>query len=356
MMKVLREAYAHPARRAAYYSANGALTASDRLNAQPFWDWTPQPSQGVPGVSTCMFPLALGCAPRILDGGKEWIFPRFRDPREALDYEPPPLHAGRCGAVLDAARRVVANLGPNELLREPDIQSPLGIAEMMWDESFYLTLADAPDAVHALLDRITDFVIAFVLEIQAIAGDRLNPAGFPPIWARGRGTMISDDSMSLVSPAMHREFSIPYVNRIADACGPVWYHSCTWRAAYFDNLRLLRNIICWNWNPGNSDDSALILREFSGTAVLAPHIVREMHLDNDLLPFGFADEAALLKHMLDNMQDNTTLYFWFSNIREKGPVIERMADMLAERGYNPAARLANREPTSVPSRKGSCIG
>ena len=33
--------------------------------------------------------------------------------------------------------------------------------------------------------------------------------------------MVADDTMSLISPAMHAEFSLPYVNRIAEAVGPL---------------------------------------------------------------------------------------------------------------------------------------
>ena len=153
------------------------------------------------------------------------------------------------------------------------------------------------------------------------------------------GTMLSDDSMSLISPEMHREYSLPYVNQIADACGPLFYHSCTWREQYFENLHQIRNVRAFNWNPGNSDDPAKIIREFSGEAVLAPHLVIDMHHDRDVLALGreFADEADFLRYMIDSMQDNTCLHFWFSNVVQKGEVIERIYDMLDELGYTPRA-------------------
>jgi Uroporphyrinogen decarboxylase (URO-D) len=339
MKKRLTEAYESPTRKAVFYSANGATTGSLSLNATPFWDWTPQRSATVPGVSTCLFPLAFGCESLLFDDDKEWVKPRFTHPEQVYDCELPSVSQSRTGKVIETIRALLKTLPEDELIREPDIQSPLGVAEMMWDDSFYMALIDAAEAVHVLLDKITTFIIGFIQEIHRQTADRLNPAGFPLIWARGRGTMISDDSMSLVSPAMHREFSIPYLNRIADACGPLWYHSCTWRKPYFENLRLLRNVCCWNWNPGNSDDPAAIIDAFSGTAVIAPHIVKNMHRDNDLLRFGFADECDLIEYFLDSMKSDTVLYFWLSNVINDGPLAERIHKLMHSRGHSPMGTL-----------------
>lgn len=340
MIPILADAYRNPATRACYYSGNGAVTGSGRLNAMA-WDWTPQLSRGVAGSSTCMFPLALGC-PRITTSeGKEWVCKLFNDPAQIKDYQPPAnVCAGRTGEVLENARQLLASLPPGELLRQCDVQSPLGIAELMWDESFYMALIERPGAVHDLLDKITTFVIAFIRQYAQVAGERLNAAGFPLIWAPSQGTMLSDDTMSLLSPAMHREFSLPYINRIADACGPLFYHSCSWRKAYFANIHQIRNVRTYNWNPGNSDDPAAIIAEFSGQAVLAPHLVQEMHRDNDVLALNknFADEADLFIYTVRSMRRDTCLSWWLGNIVQKGPVIEKIYDFLHCQGHSPAAR------------------
>ncbi|MHC4506300.1 MAG: hypothetical protein ACYTFI_23645, partial [Planctomycetota bacterium] len=60
MIEVLVDAYAHPAARRFFYSANGAKTASERLNRMECWDWTPERSIRVEGSGTCMFPIGLG--------------------------------------------------------------------------------------------------------------------------------------------------------------------------------------------------------------------------------------------------------------------------------------------------------
>lgn len=338
MADILHNAWRNPAQKNLFYSSNGARTGCDRLNALSSWDWTPEPAQGVEGVSTCMFPLALGCPPRRTSEGKEWVDPLITRPRQAEEFRAPDVHAGRTGEVLRNIRAKAKTLEPWGLIREPDIQSPLGVAELMWDESFYSALVEHPKPVHALLDKVTDFIIEFIKGVKAAAGSHLNAVGFPPLYGTSEGTMVSDDSMSLLSPAMHLEFSVPYLNRMAKAVGPLYYHSCTWRTQYFENIHKIENCAALNWNPGNSDDPAVIIAEFSGDAVLTPHIVANMHKDNDLLPFEFEDEVALLRYMVESASENTSLHFWFSNVIAKGDIIERMYDYLDEGGYTPRAR------------------
>ncbi len=340
MRELLVEAYTHPDRPAVFYSANSAPTGNARLNATPHWDWSVTRTLSLESSSTITVPLTFSCPHKQLDDGREWIEPIITDAAQVKDLAVPDVWSGRCGDVLREMERLSQELPPGVQIREPDIQSPLGIAELMWDESFYVALVEHPDAVHALLEKITDFLIAFVTEVHRVVGARLNAAGFPPIWADERGTMIADDTMTLVSPAMHREFSVPYLNRFAEACGPLFYHSCSWRRSYFDNIRAVRHVRAYNWNPGNSDDPATIIREFSGRAVLAPHLVLGMHQNRDLREAGFqfADEVALLRYMLDAAQPDTSFMFWFSNVVQNGPLVGRLYDLMHERGHSPQAR------------------
>lgn len=337
MKRTLRAAYDNPRGGGVYYSANSAETASTRLNALPMWDWTPVPSRHAGGgVSTCMFAQAMGCEPVEVDG-RPWIRKAIHDPAQVRDMAVPPAHTGRCGAVLASIAELARTLPPGEAIRCPDVQSPLGIAELMWDEGFYIALIERPDAVHDLLDKITRYITSFVKEVNRLAGPRLNPCGFPCIWADGPGTMIADDTMSLVSPEMHAEFSVPYLNRIADECGPVYYHSCTWREPYFENIRRIRRVRSINWACGDSIDFAVIAREFGGEYLLAPHLVVDMHREKGARTWGrgFADEFDFFRYMVESTPRDAAMYFWLSNIRTKGDVMDRIYDYCHERGWTP---------------------
>ena len=344
MKNILEHAYANPSEQNFFYSANSAETGSKRLNELGCWDWTPAKSVGIPGVNTCMFPLAMGCERVEIDSGKEWIKPLITCPEDVDKLEVPDIYSGRSGEVLENLITMLKELPEGQIIRDPDTQSPLGVAELMWDESFYFALLESPASVHKLLEKITEFIIKFVREVQRLAGDRFNGAGFPCIWATPAGTMVADDTMSLISPEMHLEFSVPYLNELGDQCGPLFYHSCSWRKPYFDNIHQIRNVKAYNWNPGNSDDPAEIIREFSGHAVLAPHLVIDMHKDNDVLKFSkelgisFANEVEFLEYMMDAMTSKSCLYFWFSNVVQKGEIIDRIYDLIHQRGYSPQAK------------------
>ena len=286
-----------------------------------------------------MFPLALGCPATTTSEGKEWIEPIVHGPADVEKLRVPDVWEGRTGTVLRTIQALAESLPAGESIREPDVQSPLGVAELMWDDTFYMALIDCPGSVHALLDKITPFIIQFVREVQRVAGKKLNAAGFPCVWADHAGTMVADDSMSLVSPEMHAEFSVPSLNRMADACGPLFYHSCTWRTKYLPNIANIGPMRACNWNPGNSDDPAELVPAVSGKMIIALHLCLDMHRDNDVLALGrdFGDEADFFEYVLDCMRDDTSMYWWFSNIVRKGPVMERIYDILHERGYTPEA-------------------
>ncbi len=337
---ILAHAYARPDAGGVFYSANSAPTGSARLNALPGWDWTPAPTRWAGGgVTTCMFAQALGCAPDTVDG-RPWIKRLIHDRAQVKDIGVPDPYAGWPGNVLRNMIEQAKTLPAGELIRCPDVQSPLGVAELMWDESFYTAFYEAPDAIHALLNTITEYQIAYIREFNRQLGPRLNPCGFPGIWAEGPGTMIADDTLSLLSPAMHAEFSVPYLNRIADACGPIYYHSCTWSEKYFGNIHSIRNVRAYNWNPGDSIDFAIIAREFGGKAVLAPHLVIDMHKEKGALAWGrnFKDEFEFFRYCVESTPAHAASYWWFSNIVQKGEVVERIFDYLKARGCTPALR------------------
>jgi len=172
-----------------------------------------------------------------------------------------------------------------------------------------------------------------------VAGDRFNAATFPFIWYGRDGAYCSDDSLTLMSPQMHAEFSLPYVNQIADQCGPLFYHSCTWSQKYFDNIKQVRNVRAFNWNPANSIDAAVIVREFSGKAILAPHLFLDIHKGKDVEKWGtFSSEIEFIKHILDSMQDDTAMYLWLAGMHNKPEILENVYQMLDEYGYSPRAQ------------------
>ncbi|MFP4060878.1 MAG: uroporphyrinogen decarboxylase family protein [bacterium] len=313
MKNFITDLYDNPDQKFCIYSGGANQEVSKKLNVH-HWDWTPsvpvtpEPFYGL----THTIPLAMGCEKLFTSEGKEWVSPCINQPEDVKHVRIPDVYEGRTGEILNLIRNML-NEDPQVDIRFPDIQSPLGVAELMWGESFYTSLITNPGEIHELLDKITQFIVSYIKELQNIMGSRYNPSCFPQVWSQAPGYYIADDTNSMVSPEMHREFSVNYINRITEEAGPVYYHSCTWHPQYFENIKSIRNAKIKNWSMIVSCDPAMIIREFSGTTVLAPHIHLDMHNENGIKNIGknLNSEYDVVKYLLDNMQGNTTLYLQF---------------------------------------------
>jgi hypothetical protein len=338
MKTQLMDAFNNPSKKNCFYSFNVEKTGSEKLNALNYFDWTPEPSRDVPGNTTCIFPLGLGCPEVYTSDGIIWADPIFDEDEENFVLDVPDVWSGYTGKILNNIKEMAETLPEGELIREPDIQSPLGIAELVCGQGLYIALLEFPDEIKAMLKQIAEFEISFIRAMREVAGDKLNGCCFPLIWNNHEGTLCSDDTLTLVSPAMHKEFSIPYVNMIADAVGPLIYHSCTWMPEHFDNIKAVRNVRAYNWTLGGPTDPRDIIREFSGRGVIAPHLCKDVHNCPETKLWGdFADEAAMLEYILDGMQENTSMQFWFGGYEDHPETAEKLYQVLDERGYTPAA-------------------
>ncbi len=339
MKDLLKSAYLKPDKKFCYYTGNNNPEVSKALGIAN-WDWTPRESyfhNGFFGL-THTIPLALGCKKKFTSDGKEWISPLIKKAEDVDKIEITDVSRGRTGEILELAEKLMKKHPEEVAIRFPDIQSPLGVAELMWDESFYENLLLYPDEIHKLLKKITAFTIYYVKELQKILGNRANPCCFPHIYAMPEGYYIADDTNSMVSPEMHLEYSVDYINKITDEVGPVYYHSCTWLKQYYENIKKIKNAKAKNWSIIVSDDPAEILKEFSGHILLAPHIHVNMHIEGNLKRFGIRSEYDVVKYLLDNMQDNTTLYLHlYDDLISDNEKTINIYKLLDSYGYSPKA-------------------
>ncbi len=338
MKKFIADLYNKPDKKFCLYTGSANQQIAEILNVNQ-WDWTPslpkllEPFYGL----THTIPLAMGCEKIFTSEGKEWISPCIQDPGDIKKITIPRVNQGRTGEILDLIKKILKE-DPSTDIRFPDIQSPLGVAELMCGEMIYTALLMNPDDVHELLEKITQFTILYIKELQNIMGTRYNPCCFPEIWSEAPGYYIADDTNSMVSPEMHYEFSVEYINRITDKAGPLHYHSCTWYPQYFENIKMVRNTKAKNWSMIVSCDPVDIINNFSGTTVLAPHIHLDMYNENGIKNTrkNLNSEYDVVKYLLDNMQDNTTLYLQFYEdlVQETDKIIE-IYHLLDQYGYTP---------------------
>jgi uroporphyrinogen-III decarboxylase len=105
-----------------------------------------------------------------------------------------------------------------------DLQGPFDTAHLIWGTDIFSAIYDCPELVHALLGLVTEGYLR-VLELEkASIGEGKDTCLHWGLVARG-GTVIREDSATLLSPAAYQAFAAPYTARILKAWGGV-IHFC----------------------------------------------------------------------------------------------------------------------------------
>ncbi len=122
-----------------------------------------------------------------------------------------------------------------------DTQSPLNALSFLVEtNSFYMSFLDAPEALHRVLDRLVPLQIDFVKRQLELIGHAIAWPGHGFASSRAfSGLGMSDDVMTLLSPAQYGEFGVPSLSRCGQTLGGPVVHSCgNWE----DKAPVVRNI------------------------------------------------------------------------------------------------------------------
>ena len=132
----------------------------------------------------------------------------------ALALEVPAVGAGRTGTYVEGIRLAKKRITDRPVLA--GCIGPYSLAGRLMDvtEIMYLCY-DEPEAVHEVLKKATQFLIAYCKAFRNAGAD---------------GVVIAEPLAGLLSPAMNKEFSCPYVSEIIEAVQAedfaVIYHNC----------------------------------------------------------------------------------------------------------------------------------
>ncbi len=174
-------------------------------------------------------------------GGNLFVEPVAQTAEEALAIEPrpvddPDLDTARA---LRLYRTLCDRLETDRLwLRTPDFQGTLNTAGLVMNqEELFMAMATDPDAVHAFLDRVNAFLIAFADHCKRETDGRVIGSIWPyTLLPADLGMSFTEDLMPLLSADMFGEFGIPQVERFSRAFGGVHIHCCGQWAHQVANL------------------------------------------------------------------------------------------------------------------------
>jgi hypothetical protein len=201
---------------------------------------------------------------------------------------------GELGRILDYTRFFLERTEGRMPIRLGDIQGPLDNAALIFGHTAFLeALITSPRPVHRLLDMITDLMIEFATaqrEIVRAAGAEFVPSAFQPWLPDGRGISVANDVAVMLSPELHDEFGVPYLNRLSDAFGGVYIHSCGDWTHLFPSLEKVRGLRGLEFGASEAPYDKVLTR-FGGRTVLACRV--GLHRD-----IRFASMADFVKRVL----------------------------------------------------------
>jgi hypothetical protein len=137
----------------------------------------------------------------------------------------PSYEAGWYGKLKHFTEVFKENLPEGVHIQHPDIQSPFNNAHLIRGNDILTDFYDNPEAVDALLDKVTDYMIKMVPYLkEMVSGDREWFYDWGSLW---QGTArISNCTMQMIKPDFYKEHIYPRDCRFFAAIGGGRVHYC----------------------------------------------------------------------------------------------------------------------------------
>jgi hypothetical protein len=258
-----------------------------------------------PTLGVIAVPSAFGCEVVWWENDFPSVRPLPGDALEQIgELARPQVRDGVLGRILDYSRIFIERMGGRYPIRLADVQGPLDNAALILGHTVFLeALLTRPREVHHLLGLVTDLTIDFIRAQRDLIlelGAEFVPSGFQPWIPDGRGISIANDAAVMIPPALHDEFGVPSINRLSDAFGGVYIHSCGNWTHLFSSLDKVRGLRGLEFGASETPFGP-VAHHFGGRTVLACRV----GLHRDIKFAGMADYVA---RILERRTTNRGLY------------------------------------------------
>lgn len=128
--------------------------------------------------------------------------------------EVPAIGAGRTAIYIDGVKKAKERI--TDIPVFCGVIGPYSLAGRLYDMTqLMMDCYDTPEAIHTLLEKCTQFIIAYIQAFRAVGAD---------------GVILAEPAAGLLSPDLCGEFSSPYVKRIVEQTATddfvFVYHNC----------------------------------------------------------------------------------------------------------------------------------
>ncbi|MFR2466823.1 MAG: uroporphyrinogen decarboxylase family protein, partial [Clostridia bacterium] len=181
---------------------------------------------------------------------------------EARELVVPPVGACRTGIYIEAIEKAVQMITDRPVFA--GVIGPFSLAGRLMDVSEAMIYCyEEPDMVHILLEKATEFIVAYCKEYRRVGAN---------------GVVIAEPLAGLLSPSLAEEFSGPYVKQIVDAVQDdnflVIYHNCG--NSTIQTIESILDTGAAAYHFGNAIDMAEMLK----------------HIPSDTIAMGNVDPAG----------------------------------------------------------------
>ncbi len=167
-----------------------------------------------------------------------------------------------------------------------DCQGPLTTALQIigYDKMIYW-MHDYPQAIHGLMQLVTDALIAWVKVQKEVAGQSLDddayvlgikiPGGYGGVW-------LSDDDCVIFGPDLYREFVVPYNSQVLRAFGGGSIHYCGTATQHIQNYLATEGLTCiQNLNLDNLDAAARMRHALAQKGIV--YMTADFNVEDDYI-------------------------------------------------------------------------
>jgi hypothetical protein len=178
--------------------------------------------------TTGFFAAAFGCPfHQYSHGGNAVARPIVRTAAEADDLAQPTLEAQPIRRYFRLAEKLSKRLGPEAPISVPDVQSPFGVAAIIWNkEDLLIALLETPEAVLRLVEKTYRLLRDFLAELKNRVPN-VNLCHCPYTWAPPElGCWLSEDEIGVIGRQMFETFALVYLERLSQDFGGLFMHCC----------------------------------------------------------------------------------------------------------------------------------
>lgn len=210
--------------------------------AQPVLEW---PTDGIPAVrpnlGTIFIPAIAGQEFIISDGQMPWPGRHFSI-EQITSIKKIDVNTAKLMKLAEKFYEIHKTEGSGEICSYlADTQGIFDILHLLRGDELFYELADKKDLMKELLNILTDLYIEVSQRLKKSIGEDANSMihghGTPQgLYFPNAGVRLSEDTPTLLSPAMIDEFVLPYMEKAANPFGGAFVHFCGKHEYLYDKI------------------------------------------------------------------------------------------------------------------------